>query len=107
MKENVPEYDGRNDPDKIGNQSAGKGIAGVLDINGTEIHGQDIEGCFGRPLHDTGQAPHKRIGSVMLHGLYHQPPGCAAAQGFHESHGQGWYKIGIHAQQGKKAADLP
>ena len=47
MEEQVSEEDGGNDAGKVCQQTAREGIAGILDVHATEIHGDDIERGIG------------------------------------------------------------
>ena len=51
-KENVCQYDGSEDAEEVGYQSAEHRIAGVLDVHAAEIDSDDIEGGVGTALHN-------------------------------------------------------
>src|SRR5688572_8193230 len=107
MEKYIPDDDGGYDAYKIRDQSAGKRITCFFDIDGAEINGQDVKGCFGGALQDTGQAAHEGIGAIVLgqHQFRHDGPGAAAAEYFHDAHGQRRYKISIKAQPAEECAD--
>jgi hypothetical protein len=64
-------------------------MPGFSDVDRAEIDGQDIEGGFGAALHNGHHFSHQGIRAVALDRLDHQPSGPAAAQGLHQTGGQG------------------
>lgn len=82
-------------PGKVGKQTAGHGVAGVLDAHTAEVDGKNVEGGIGGTLEYAGQTSYERVGTIVGHSLKHQPSGTASRQRLHQCRRQGSDKVGV------------
>ena len=71
LKEHVAYCYCGDDASKIGEQSAGYGMARVAHADGAEVDGEDVERGVGGALEDAREASHEGVGAVGCHGVDH------------------------------------
>jgi len=91
--------DAGEDADEVDQEHDGDGVAGVLDVYGTEIEGHHVKGRLGGPLKETGEASGKAVGPEGLHGVEHEAAGASGAEGAHQGDGDGVDDLGIDMER--------